>query len=244
MKYIRFFIVLISAAMSSLGALAQEQPPIVSDNERAEWQAIGRVNVGGFRSRSLCTGTLIAPDKVLTAAHCVVNNRIGEVFAPGLVSFVAGWHKGEAVAVEKAARITLHPEYNLGPQANRAQNFQVDIALITLRAEIGDIAPLPVAARTPPEGLVTMLGYRLDRPHALSKYGDCLTIAVRPRNFGLSCSVTQGTSGAPVFVPNENSWGLIGLMVARASGPRIKSFATRIDTTLLSQLEDAAAADG
>ncbi|MBZ0122412.1 MAG: trypsin-like serine protease, partial [Roseovarius sp.] len=32
------------------------------------WEAVGRLDIGG---RGFCTGTLIAPDLVLTAAHCL-----------------------------------------------------------------------------------------------------------------------------------------------------------------------------
>ena len=52
------------------------------------WDAIGQVNVGGCRIAARCTGTLVAPDIVLTAAHCVVEPV--SMFAKTAVQFCAG----------------------------------------------------------------------------------------------------------------------------------------------------------
>ena len=45
-------------------------PGTLLDAEGAHaWRGVGRVNVGGLSTRGLCTGTLIAPDVVLTVAN-------------------------------------------------------------------------------------------------------------------------------------------------------------------------------
>jgi V8-like Glu-specific endopeptidase len=74
-----------------------------------------------------CTGTLVAPDKVLTAAHCVVsgisaaNARVG----------------GEDIAVIGAA---FHADY--------AGNASYDVALLTLERSSG-VTPVPLLASVP-----------------------------------------------------------------------------------------------
>ena len=37
------------------------------------WGAIGQINVTGYRRTIMCTGSLIAPNVVISAAHCVMD---------------------------------------------------------------------------------------------------------------------------------------------------------------------------
>jgi protease YdgD len=62
-------------------ASAQDlHPGIIGKDDRVRldergppWDAGGQVNVAGYRTRIQCTGTLVAPKIVVTAAHCVIN---------------------------------------------------------------------------------------------------------------------------------------------------------------------------
>jgi hypothetical protein len=83
---------------------------------------------GGGGDPSFCTASVIAPDVVLTAAHCVSNLSDTQVFYRG--------GQGRLVLFDIAA-IAVHPEFR--PKIGRKHLISIDLALLRL-AE-----PLPPA---------------------------------------------------------------------------------------------------
>ena len=66
-----FGVLLAATVTFAASAVAQESDLRSLDTSDAGrgWEAVGRISIG---SDSFCTGALIAPDLVLTAAHCSI----------------------------------------------------------------------------------------------------------------------------------------------------------------------------
>ncbi|GAA0286370.1 trypsin-like serine peptidase [Rhodovulum strictum] len=228
-------IVLLAACFAAPMAAAGDDPVRLSDAEHLSWRAIGRINVTGFDSGGMCTGTLIAPDLVLTAAHCLFALNPNRVVRPGQVHFLAGWLKGGYAAHRVAAEIKLHPDYD---QANGI-NFQTlasDLALLRLAAPIppDEVQPLPADLGAADGGALSLIGYRRDRTSALSRHDDCRVLNRWPGILGLDCPVVFGTSGAPVLTRTDQGWRVIAVVSAGSTGPgRIRTVAAKPDATFL-----------
>ncbi|SFP50285.1 trypsin-like serine peptidase [Tranquillimonas alkanivorans] len=182
-------------------------------------EAIGRINIAGYRTRRMCTGTLVWPDLVLTAAHCLRDPRSGRDFDPARVNFVAGWSQGDYAAHARGVEV-------LAPSG--APALARDAALVRLPGPV-DIAPIPVAAAPAPGTAVTVVSYARSRPH-LPARADCTVIRRQGPVFGLDCPAEPGQSGAPVLVRAGEEWRLAGILSARADGTAgIGSYAVALD---------------
>ncbi len=131
------------------------------------WQTVILIPViaKGEKTSSLCGGSVIASQWILSAAHCFVpehGNTADKSRKTRVLEGLKRIHKGpkgggEFIAAHDAAEIFVHPDYNMHTHEN-------DIALVHLRekTKVESVAPLlrpePVLESPPSRAIVTGWG--------------------------------------------------------------------------------------
>jgi protease YdgD len=184
-----------------------------ADDSRG-WDAVGKLILG---KHGFCTGALIGPQLVLTAAHCLYDKTTGVQLQPDDIQFYAGWRNGRAMAYRTVSRAVTHPDYRYSA-ADKLDRVTADLALLELSQPIRlpSLMPFDIGA-TPFEGdVVGVVSYAKDRSEAPSIQKTCSVLAGRPETLVLSCDVDFGSSGAPVFSVIDGVASVVSVISAKA----------------------------
>lgn len=187
---------------------------LATSNDGKGWEAVGRINIG---HTGYCTGALIAPDLVLTAAHCLYNPHNGVRIPISELEFLAGWRNGRAEAYRRVRRVASHPDYTFeGPDL--IKRVAVDVAILELDQPIrnSNIKPFTTAQHPERGDEVHIVSYATGRDNAPSLEEVCEVLERQRGVLVLTCDVDFGASGSPIFMVSDGEVRIVSVVAAKA----------------------------
>jgi len=214
MRLIPILATLLSLAASALHAEQTSLIRLQTGDDNRGWEAVGKLVLG---DRGFCTGALIAPDLVLTAAHCLFDRETGARIEASQIKFLAGWRNGRAEAYRGVRQAVAHPDYVYGG-SGQLDRVAYDVAIIKLDQPVlsTSVKPFEVAA-TPNKGdVVGVVSYAQDRADAPSLQQECNVMDRQTGILVMTCDVDFGASGAPVFTLRDGVPQVVSVISAKA----------------------------
>ncbi len=228
LSFLTATVVLVSSAQS-------EPLPPLDAGKRMEWTAVGVVNTKGTKGASTCSGTLVAPDLIVTAAHCTTKKD-------GLLDslhFIAGQDGTRFVADSSSVEILRYPVWGF---ASGAIKYRFDLAVVRLgrfipAKKVRPVPLVPTESALPKAG--ALLGYQNAPDKSLHGRFDCQLMPTPHLGlFASNCGVISGNSGGAVLVNGPQGWQLAGVIVARKE-PEGTALAAEVNDWLREHVSEA-----
>jgi hypothetical protein len=211
----RLLSIVFACALAACGAAAPEpasDPPVDDDvaiqggRRDPRHPAVGLV---WLRDGGLCSGALIAPDVVLTAAHCVAQPVDAFYLGRGApLTAVTGPPRG----MRRIAAVAQRSYPGFSRVLSCPSNVS-DLGLVRLESAVDDVAPLHVATTTPVSGTrCTSVGFgRHDAASGRATYAEkreaqVVVDTIAPTALSVSAGAglpDHGDSGGPLICDGE-----------------------------------------
>jgi len=169
------------------------------------WHAVALIEAEGA---GLCTGVMVAPTIVLTAAHCLKDEAGAALLPPTLIRVTLGGAEARGLALR----------VGFGFDPAREAPWASDWALVTLSAPLGAGRVLPLLRETPPaRSILALPGFQRDAPGVLLVDPACRYLGLRRIEgegvmLAHDCAGTMGSSGGPLLLRDaDGRFSIIGI---------------------------------
>ena len=189
--------------------------------------------------RGSCSGTIIAPRAILTAAHCL----------KGDTAVVTVW-LGPGSDVVEAASFLVHPDYH-----GTTTTAEPDVGIVLMKDDLGR-APIPLllsrAGNRGEQAIIAGWGNDQNQVAATNRAGLTTLSAVGPlyletQYSPTSSAICPGDSGGPLLLQESGVWSVAAVNSAASTASctlstdfYVSVFANTIKTFILAQVPDAA----
>ena len=186
-----------------------------ADINQYPWSSIGKLY---NRAGEACTGVIISPVEVATAAHCLYNPRTGMLVHPESLHFLVGYKQGDYREDLRVSEFKIGSNYALDNRTMESETKDWAILQLTQSAP-EQFRPVPLAEKSARIGDQIMVGgFAQVSQYSMTADTNCSVRGILSNGLILhDCTVLKGDSGAPIMTKNSEMIEILGIHVAEGT---------------------------